>query len=312
MSIFRNDTLGSMTRGGQAIVHNLRMTMQVIRQTGIVGVMLTGWALLEWVPAYTQYLLKRIGEAWFQVYEVGSPSSAIQFMTPGGYRYWTRADALLRSGIARSALDELEYGFKLVGVCTGIFVLAALSLAWYYFTVSGRGLGSNQFMRGARFASARQLRRRLKALPKGSLKVGGIAIPAAYEPEHILLSGAPGTGKTNILHVMLEGIRKEGKRAIVYDTAGSFVERFYRPGKDFIFNPFDSRSSQWSPWLDAPIDYHYDQIAESVVPDTIVHHHEGRSASDPSPAHHYVARHCHQRDHEHEARPAQACLLRHR
>ena len=26
MSIFRNDTLGSWTRGGQAIVHNVRMT----------------------------------------------------------------------------------------------------------------------------------------------------------------------------------------------------------------------------------------------------------------------------------------------
>ena len=35
MSIFRNDTLGSWTRGGQAIVHNLRMTTQVLFQTGI-------------------------------------------------------------------------------------------------------------------------------------------------------------------------------------------------------------------------------------------------------------------------------------
>jgi type IV conjugative transfer system coupling protein TraD len=248
------------------------MTTQVFKQTTLAGlvlwVMLTVWFVYEALHDSTRTLLGKMLEAWIQLYVVGSPASPILFTPPSGLSYWTRADALLRSGIARSALDELEYGFKLVGVCTGIFVLAALFLAWYYFTVSGRGLGSNQFMRGARFASVRQLRRRLKDLPKGSLKVGGIAIPAAYEPEHILLSGAPGTGKTNILHVMLEGIRKEGKRAIVYDTAGSFVERFYRPGKDIILNPFDCRSSQWSPWLDAPIDYHYDQIAESVVPDT--------------------------------------------
>jgi type IV conjugative transfer system coupling protein TraD len=272
MSIFRNDTLGSWTRGGQATVHNVRMTTQVFKQTVLAGlvlwVILTVWFTYETLHATTRAVLGKMLEAWIQLYVVGSPTSAILFTAPAGPRYWTRADALLASGIANSTIDELTYGLKLVGGCTAVFVLAMLFLAWYYFTVSGRGLGSNQFLRGASFATVRQLRRRLRKLPKGSLKVGGIQIPAAYEPEHILLSGAPGTGKTNVLHVMLEGIRKDGRRAIVYDTAGSFVERFYRPDKDIIFNPFDTRSAQWSPWLDTPQDYHYDQIAESVVPDS--------------------------------------------
>ena len=47
MSIFRNDTLGSWTRGGQAIVHNVRMTTQVFFQTVVAGIVLwamgTGW-----------------------------------------------------------------------------------------------------------------------------------------------------------------------------------------------------------------------------------------------------------------------------
>ncbi|MFC4593011.1 hypothetical protein [Sphingobium tyrosinilyticum] len=47
MSIFRNDTLGSWTRGGQATVHNVRMTTQVFKQTTLAGlvlwVMLTVW-----------------------------------------------------------------------------------------------------------------------------------------------------------------------------------------------------------------------------------------------------------------------------
>jgi len=37
MSIFRNDTLGSWTRGGQAIVHNVRMTTQVFFQTSLAS-----------------------------------------------------------------------------------------------------------------------------------------------------------------------------------------------------------------------------------------------------------------------------------
>src|SRR3546814_8035562 len=66
---------------------------------------------------------------------------------------------------------------------------------------------------------------------------------------------------------MLEGIRAKGKRAIVYDTAGTFVEKFYREGKDILLNPLDERSAVWSPWVDVPHDYHYDQIAESTIPD---------------------------------------------
>src|SRR3546814_12552968 len=66
---------------------------------------------------------------------------------------------------------------------------------------------------------------------------------------------------------MLDGIRKRKRRAIVYDTAGTFVEKFYRPGIDILLNPLDARADCWSPWVDVPRDYHYDQIAESTIPD---------------------------------------------
>ncbi|WP_253204305.1 type IV secretion system DNA-binding domain-containing protein [Sphingobium xenophagum] len=139
--------------------------------------------------------------------------------------------------------------------------------AWFYFTRTGKGLGSNQFLRGARFGAARQLRRQLWRSRKGSFAIGGVPVPDAFEPEHILICGAPGTGKTNIIVKMLDGMRKQGKRAIVYDTAGTFVEKFYRPGHDILLNPLDNRSDFWSPWVDVPRDYHYDQIAESTIPD---------------------------------------------
>jgi hypothetical protein len=34
-----------------------------------------------------------------------------------------------------------------------------------------------------------------------------------------------------------------------------------------LLNPLDVRSDCWSPWVDVPKDYHYDQIAESTIPD---------------------------------------------
>src|SRR3546814_11398358 len=111
-----------------------------------------------------------------------------------------------------------------------------LVFAWFYFTRTGKGLGSNEYLRGAHFGTVRQVRRALRRETKGSFSIGGINVPHAFETEHVLICGAPGTGKTNMIVKMLEGIRAKGKRATVYDTAGTFVEKFYSEGKDILLN----------------------------------------------------------------------------
>jgi type IV conjugative transfer system coupling protein TraD len=271
MSIFRNDTLGSWTRGGQAIVHNVRMTTQVFMQTFLAGLVIwiggIVWYAYEKSSEYERFVLAKLAQASVMGEGPAGSVAPILFHGPGGRRYWTSPKALLDSGIARQTLKAFE-GYMLHGaLISGGFTLLMLFWAWFYFTRTGRGLGSNQFLRGARFGSIRTVRRALWRHARGSFAIGGVAVPDAFEPEHILICGAPGTGKTNIIVKMLAGIRKRGKRAIVYDTAGTFVEKFYRPGIDVLLNPLDVRSDRWSPWVDVPRDYHYDQIAESTIPD---------------------------------------------
>ncbi|GLT01049.1 type IV conjugative transfer system coupling protein TraD [Sphingobium jiangsuense] len=271
MSIFRNDTLGSWTRGGQAIVHNVRMTTQVFFQTMIVGlviwVMGTGWYALEKSTEYQRFVLTKLVEASFKVDAAPGTNDPVLFRTPEGRQYWTSADILLESGVARKALHKLEKDLIHGAAIAGVGTILALAWAWFYFTRTGKGLGSNEYIRGARFGTAGELRQALAREKKGSFRIGGVPVPDAYESEHILICGAPGTGKTNLITTMLEGIRKKGKRAIVYDTAGSFVEKFYRHGHDVLLNPLDQRTDIWSPWVDVPQEYHYDQIAESTIPD---------------------------------------------
>jgi type IV conjugative transfer system coupling protein TraD len=271
MSIFRNDTLGSWTRGGQAIVHNVRMTTQVFFQTVIAGlviwVMGIIWYALEKSTEYERFVLMKLAEASFKADAAPGTNDPVLFKTPAGQQYWTSADWLLASGLAKKVLHSFELCLIHGALISGAFALLALAWAWFYFTRTGRGLGSNEYLRGARFGTVRQVRRALWRQPKGSFSIGGVPVPDAFEPEHILLCGAPGTGKTNLIIKMLEGIRRQGKRAIVYDTAGTFVEKFYRPGIDELLNPLDARTSRWSPWVDVPRDYHYDQIAESTIPD---------------------------------------------
>jgi len=271
MSIFRNDTLGSWTRGGQAIVHNVRMTTQVFFQTVvaclILWVMGMIWYALEASTAYQRFVIAKLIEAAFKANAAGGTNDPVLFKTPAGQQYWTSADWLVASALARKTLHSFELYLIHGALISGIFAFGALVCAWFSFTRTGRGLGSNEYIRGARFGSVRQIKRILWRQKKGSFAIGGVPVPDAFEPEHILLCGAPGTGKTNLIVKMLEGIREQGKRAIVYDTAGTFVEKFYRPGQDIILNPLDMRTAKWSPWGDVPREYHYDQIAESTIPD---------------------------------------------
>ena len=271
MSIFRHDTLGSWTRGGQAIVHNVRMTTQVFYQTCLAGLVIwlggVIWYALEKSTDYERFVLLKLAQASIMGDTVPGNATPILFRTPAGQSYWTSPLALLESGIARRTLDAFESYLIHGAMLSGIFALAMLFWAWFYFTRTGRGLGSNQFLRGARFGTVRQVRRALWRQRRGSFAIGGVHVPDAFEPEHILICGAPGTGKTNIIVKVLDGIRKRKRRAIVYDTAGTFVEKFYRPGIDVLLNPLDARSDAWSPWVDVPHDYHYDQIAESTIPD---------------------------------------------
>ena len=271
MSIFRNDTLGSWTRGGQAIVHNVRMTTQVFYQTILAGfiiwIMGTLWYAFEKSTEYERFVLIKLAEATIKVDAAAGTNDPVQFRTPEGQAYWTSADWLVASTLAKKTMHAFEVYLLHGALLSGLFTLVMLAWAWFYFTRTGRGLGSNEYLRGARFGTIRQVKRALWRQTKGPLVIGNVPVPEAYEPEHILLCGAPGTGKTNLIVGMLDGIRKSGRRAIVYDTAGTFVEKFYRQGTDMLLNPLDQRAARWSPWVDVPRDYHYDQIAESTIPD---------------------------------------------
>lgn len=102
-----------------------------------------------------------------------------------------------------------------------------------------------------------------------------LSVPREEENEGLLLLGDPGTGKSQIMHQLLETIvgRERFEAVVVYDPAGEFVEQHFNPQTDIILNPLDARSCYWSPVqeienvrdeISAP-ERHF--IAESFFPD---------------------------------------------
>jgi len=65
---------------------------------------------------------------------------------------------------------------------------------------------------------------------------------------------------------VLKDCRRIGKRALIFDSTGEFIEKFYRPGIDIILNPFDERSPPWTAWNEARKIYDYANISESFIP----------------------------------------------
>lgn len=101
-----------------------------------------------------------------------------------------------------------------------------------------------------------------------------VAIPREFETRHIMLSGTTGSGKSQAIFNLLKTIRERGEPAIIMDHGGETLQRFYRPGKDFIFNPFDLRGVKMNVFSEARRVYDFAKIARFIIKDA-----EGDSAA---------------------------------
>ena len=107
----------------------------------------------------------------------------------------------------------------------------------------------------------------------GGIVIGGVPVPRELEPRHLLVTGAPGTGKSVTIAEILDAIRGRGDRAAVGDPKGEYMARFWRAG-DVVLNPLDARSAQWSPLAEMRAPEDAALLARSLVPDA-----EGQDAS---------------------------------
>jgi len=79
-----------------------------------------------------------------------------------------------------------------------------------------------------------------------------LSVPRIEENEGLLLLGDPGTGKSQVIHQLLDNIakRKPQEAVVVYDPAGEFIEKHFDPDSDIVLNPLDARCPFWMPGYD--------------------------------------------------------------
>lgn len=281
----------TLIRGGQTTQHWWRMGAQVVKFSLVVAAVL-------YVATFAYLVFSAYDPAEMQIaiyYELAERG----VLDGNGFnRPYTFTD-LTGQVVTMDAVD-LYRDATLRSVRDGFFerIFSASRLAVFPATVggivallvflrTGNRIQDNEFIRGAQLVTSRQLQqwskarwRRYQRKHKGRktsrpLTIADIPFPPNAVEAQTCLYGTVGVGKTNAMSEMLQTIRENGARAIIYDRMGTFVSKFYDEERDFIVNPFDNRSRAWNPFDDVLDAASFTQMAEVMIPE-----HRG-AASDP-------------------------------
>jgi type IV secretory pathway TraG/TraD family ATPase VirD4 len=105
---------------------------------------------------------------------------------------------------------------------------------------------------------------------------GGLIIPYSESHTHFRITGAAGSGKTNLLRLMMQSILPQIKiggfnRALIYDPKSEFLPIIIGMGVDLniirILNPFDNRAYAWDMAKDLTRDRDANELANILIPE---------------------------------------------
>ena len=274
----------NLVRGGQTSVHSLRMTMQLF---------LTIWKILLFATIFINIfnLLKKYDLFSFKELLIlqfsrvlvfcGFENYNIHFV--GRYKNIYHLQAKIVSAnsnlilLEKNILQTIGNGF-INSFLIGILLIIILVIL---FTIKGKKLTTEKFIRGGEIVSSNQLKKiikrfnffqnlrsfKLNFLSSKKYSIASIPFPNDGEFLHTIILGSTGTGKTNAILDLLDQIRKNGDRAIIYDKMGSYTANYYQPQKDIILNPLDQRSKAWSFYNEIRRESDYDYIASALIPE---------------------------------------------
>jgi type IV conjugative transfer system coupling protein TraD len=278
MSVFRNNAVGDLTRGGQTTIHFMRMIWQVAKK--FLHLCLILYIVLAALLGYysttesERYYGLKWCESYFaaEVLHAGTTTTKLKFSNnrEGVVPY----QAILKHPVIVSQVQRFyrQVIFALVGSFFAMLGMGFFIVRYIYKT--GRLQAGDDFIRGTEVVPLRRLNKTLRAFNQknsrglsSGISIAGIELPYQFDKSHVILVGSTGTGKSVHFREALSSIRKLGKRAIVYDVSGHFIRHFYRQGKDIILNPLDDRSAYWDIWCDCKEESDFIGLAEALIPE---------------------------------------------
>ncbi len=269
----KSSVLGDITRGGQIFLHSVRMAVQVIKSFSIavfaISILFFLFYFFNKTENYDRYLFVKWAQSSFTYHVVNKPETTLNFEYSDGSETKASARTIVSNpGILKSVNQTIDIAYKGLARSIILFLVCFVAIFFYGYKI-GYDIRKPKFLRGNKKTDKKgliQLLRRKRV--KSDISIGDMPLVKDSETSHILISGAPGTGKSTAIKDLLNQIRKRGDRAIVYSSSEEFVESFYDEKKDVLLNPMDKRCPKWHIWAEAETSADFDNMAESLIPDT--------------------------------------------
>lgn len=269
-----------LSKGGQTWAHRIRMLRQVFK---IIGAVCLAVSLFIFVSLMFNLHFFFYESAYYYI-----KANTIGVFTPEiavNSSFWeavsnqhSYSDYVLVSSEKVSQITEryvdlfLDQSMQFINVTTKVSFYTMLAII-SFFLLRGFLSKRKKHISGRKLASAWWLALRLKLTRRASpIRVGHLPLLKGSEVQHIMITGGTGSGKSNCMHHILKDIRANNQRAVIVDTTGVFVDRYFIEGKDKLLNPLDPRGELWSPWAECHDSIDMDDIAECFIPSSYSEH----------------------------------------
>ncbi len=264
-------------QGGQIQIHRVRMMSQVIRYalvfTSLIGLcsflLLAYYKITPYEWAYFKtYHLAEIKLSFTPAYSKKEQIQIKQeFEIPGkkpiqvsSFRF--KNDPFVQRIVDRvwNKIKECAFQALFVSLCS----FFSSAVIWILL---GRKTKQKKLLEGTEVIPVQKLKKLIcKRKLASDIKIAGVPLVKNAETQHMLVVGTTGVGKTNCINSLLLEIQKRGDRAIIIDTKGDHVARFYNENKDCLLNPADQRTASWSPFADCLNEFQIKTFASSLIP----------------------------------------------
>lgn len=264
------------TQGGQVSLHNIRMIRQVVNVTCIFSLIISigTFGIKTWsdLNPYQRRLVATYIVAEIKTSIPFGDNNKItqEFTYPSGKKQYLRSADILRNKqiknqihiISNIVIDNI---FSALVVFFGIFLVIIGFWSWI-----GRLKSKKKILSGGNLVPIEKLILSLRKSDKASdIELSGLPLIKDSETKHMMIVGTTGAGKTNTFNHLLPQIRDRNQKAIIVDTTGTFIEKYYNPETDILLNPLDERSVNWDLWKECKTDVQIDDFASSLIPQTL-------------------------------------------